>query len=285
MARRAKDAESTKGQINVRNADDVKVLVNVLIDTLQWNCTPNLFGVKSIHRLMHEWHKRVSRDYHSPTSFDGSLFHRPAKSLQEFIDEKNIANGHDPPPPPPQPFDGPAAHTRHGNNAAVAAVQQAAANPPQTQAPPLKLITVDNISNALRNEFLNTVPLVNPIISSSQAMSGLLSDGVHSTRPIGADADWETMCYGTGLFGTNTDREETITKAEEQRFLNAGKQLMLAISGTNIKNDYTVNHFAHGENFLFHYIEKMVITNYTSTQGWQAMVQSVLSSVSEIKDT
>ena len=282
MARRAKDAESTKGQINVRNADDVKVLVNVLIDTLQWNCTPNLFGVKPIHRLMHEWHKRVSRDYHSPTSFDGSLFHRPAKSLQEFIDEKNVANGH-PPPPPPQPLDGPAANTRTGANAAAAAVQQAAANPAQAQAPP-PLITVDNISDALRNEFLNTVPLVNPIISSSQAMSGLLSDGVHSTRPIGADADWETMCNGTGFFRTNTDREETITKAEEQRFLNAGKQLMLAISGTNIKNDYTVNHSAHRENFLFHYVEKMVITNYTSTQGWQAMIQSVLSSVSEIKD-
>ena len=274
-ARRAKDAESTKGQINVRNADDVKVLVNTMIDILQWNCTPNLFGVKPLHRLMYEWHKRVSKDYHSPTSFDGSLFHRPAKSLQEFIDEKNAANGH---APASVQASGPAANTRGGGNAAA---QQAAANPSQVSGVP---ITVDNISDALRNEYRSTVTLVNPIIGSSQAMSGLLSDGVHSTRPIGTDTDWETMCNSTGFFGTNIDREETITKAEEQRFFNAGKQLMLAISGTNVKNDYIVNSHVHRDNFLFHYIEKMVITNYTSTQGWQAMIQSVLGSVSEIKD-
>jgi len=127
------------------------------------------------------------------------------------------------------------------------------------------------ISVALMNEHRNKVTSVNPIIISSQAMSGLPSDGVHSTLSIGADADWETMCRGNGFFGTNTELEETISRAEEQRFLNAGKHLMSAISGTNIKDDYVVNHSAHRDNFLFHYAEKMLITNYTSTQGWQAI--------------
>jgi len=68
-------------------------------------------------------------------------------------------------------------------------------------------------------------------------MKALLSDGAHSTRPIGTDADWETMCNCTGLLETNSDSESTITKVEEQRFLNAGKQSMSAISGTNINGE------------------------------------------------